>query len=394
MSLDDHGRSPASATALYQPPDGPHGSPIGRWGSLPPDACTSALRALADHHRPALADHVALAENRLPRRQGSRGRLRSRCAAVRVRPAGKAVESPVRAAASAERGWWDGVLPDCRLLVEWPEGAATAPAAPPRGWTGTPPVWSALARHWGSLPVRTACWWPQAGEAACQVVIWSSVRTSRVMVGWAGVVWCRSVAVALTWPGVSLRVTISDEALWLAGHQRPVGVCGGNRVDGCRGVEGDVDGSGPAGAEADLDRLRGADVSEPVHVAEVHAAHPEAGGGLFGSERGVGGDHVSQVLAPADLVDLAGVVQCPVGDRGKVGQQVAVDEPVHHERRHVRLLADDTGAPVRLAVSPLGVSSVLAARGSAVECEEGDSGRSCVVAQCGGDEGRDSRAAP
>ncbi|AIR96072.1 hypothetical protein SGLAU_00220 [Streptomyces glaucescens] len=52
------------------------------------------------------------------------------------------------------------------------------------------------------------------------------------------------------------------------------------------------------------------------------------------------------------------------------------------------------GVSVRLAVSPLGVISVLAARGSAVECEEGDPGRSCVVAQCGGDEGRDSRAAP
>lgn len=56
-------------------------------------------------------------------RQGSRGELRSRFAAVRIRPAGKAVERPLRAAASAERGWWDGILPDCWLLVEWPEGA-------------------------------------------------------------------------------------------------------------------------------------------------------------------------------------------------------------------------------------------------------------------------------
>ncbi|WP_317930777.1 IS701 family transposase [Streptomyces cellostaticus] len=56
-------------------------------------------------------------------RNGSRGELRSRFAAVRVRPAGKAVERPVKAAASAEQGWWDGVLPDCRLLVDWPEGA-------------------------------------------------------------------------------------------------------------------------------------------------------------------------------------------------------------------------------------------------------------------------------
>jgi SRSO17 transposase len=56
-------------------------------------------------------------------RQGSRGELRSRFAAVRVRPAGNAVERPIRAAASAEQGWWDGILPDCWLLVEWPEEA-------------------------------------------------------------------------------------------------------------------------------------------------------------------------------------------------------------------------------------------------------------------------------
>ncbi|WP_079163222.1 IS701 family transposase [Streptomyces canus] len=52
-------------------------------------------------------------------RLGSRGELRSRFAAVRVRPAGKAVERPIRAAASAEQGWWDGILPDCWLLIEW-----------------------------------------------------------------------------------------------------------------------------------------------------------------------------------------------------------------------------------------------------------------------------------
>ncbi len=48
-------------------------------------------------------------------RGGSRGELRSRFAAVRVRPAGKAVERPVKAAASASagQGWWDGILPDC-----------------------------------------------------------------------------------------------------------------------------------------------------------------------------------------------------------------------------------------------------------------------------------------
>ena len=54
-------------------------------------------------------------------RNGSRGELRSRFAALRVRPAGKAVERPIRAAASAGQGWWDGVLPDCWLLAEWPD---------------------------------------------------------------------------------------------------------------------------------------------------------------------------------------------------------------------------------------------------------------------------------
>ncbi|MFG2741705.1 IS701 family transposase [Streptomyces chartreusis] len=56
-------------------------------------------------------------------RHGSRGKLRSRFAAVRVRPAGKAVERPIKAAASAEQGWWDGILPDCWLLIEWPAEA-------------------------------------------------------------------------------------------------------------------------------------------------------------------------------------------------------------------------------------------------------------------------------
>ncbi|MFF3343682.1 hypothetical protein [Streptomyces flavidovirens] len=46
-------------------------------------------------------------------------------------------------------------------------------------------------------------------------------------------------------------------------------------------------------------------------MVEVGTAHPEPGGGLLGTERGIGGDQVAQVLAPADLVDLAGVVQRP-----------------------------------------------------------------------------------
>lgn len=69
------------------------------------------------------------------------------------------------------------------------------------------------------------------------------------------------------------------------------------------------------------------------HVVEVGAAHPEAGGGLLGSERGVGGDQVRQVLASADLRDLVGVVQRSVRVRAEVDQEAAVDEPAHHEGR-------------------------------------------------------------
>ncbi|MDG4866297.1 transposase, partial [Streptomyces sp. T-3] len=58
-------------------------------------------------------------------RQGSRGPMRSRFAAVRVRPAGKAIERPLKAHASAEQGWWDGILPDLWLLAEWPTATET-----------------------------------------------------------------------------------------------------------------------------------------------------------------------------------------------------------------------------------------------------------------------------
>ncbi|MFB7421621.1 IS701 family transposase [Streptomyces sp. NPDC056121] len=74
-------------------------------------------------------------------RQGSRGELRSRFAAVRVRPAGSAVERPIRVAASAEQGWWDGILPDCWLLVEWPEQAE----APTDYWLSSLPADTPIA---------------------------------------------------------------------------------------------------------------------------------------------------------------------------------------------------------------------------------------------------------
>jgi SRSO17 transposase len=68
-------------------------------------------------------------------RQGVKGELRSRFAAVRVRPAGKAVERPIKAAPSAEQGWWDGILPDCWLLAEWPADAE----APTEYWLSNLP---------------------------------------------------------------------------------------------------------------------------------------------------------------------------------------------------------------------------------------------------------------
>lgn len=74
-------------------------------------------------------------------RQGTRGELRSRFAALRVRPAGKAVERPIRAVASADQGWWDGILPDCWLLVEWPESAD----APTDYWLSSLPKDTAIA---------------------------------------------------------------------------------------------------------------------------------------------------------------------------------------------------------------------------------------------------------
>lgn len=64
-------------------------------------------------------------------------------------------------------------------------------------------------------------------------------------------------------------------------------------------------------------RLRGADPVESPPV-ELDPAHPKPGGGLLRSERGIGGDQVRQILAPADLRDLAGVVQRSVQVRAQV----------------------------------------------------------------------------
>uniref|UniRef100_A0AAU1UN42 IS701 family transposase n=1 Tax=Streptomyces sp. NBC_00119 TaxID=2975659 RepID=A0AAU1UN42_9ACTN len=56
-------------------------------------------------------------------REGSRGPMRSRFVALRVRPAGVRARRLAQAAATAEHGYWDGVLPEVTLLVEWPEDA-------------------------------------------------------------------------------------------------------------------------------------------------------------------------------------------------------------------------------------------------------------------------------
>ncbi|MGX5185431.1 hypothetical protein ACWKT5_22060 [Streptomyces avermitilis] len=129
-------------------------------------------------------------------RQGARGESRSRFAAIRVRPAGKAVERPIKATASAEQGWWDGILPDCRLLIEWPDDAE----APTEYWLSNLPTDTAISELIRLAKVRrriehdyraspdsrylsfflVRCPWPvvagahrtsRAGWAVCQVVM-------------------------------------------------------------------------------------------------------------------------------------------------------------------------------------------------------------------------------
>ncbi len=55
-------------------------------------------------------------------REGSRGPMTSRFLALPVRPAGVRSRRLAQAAAVAEHGQWDGVLPQVRLLAEWPDG--------------------------------------------------------------------------------------------------------------------------------------------------------------------------------------------------------------------------------------------------------------------------------
>jgi SRSO17 transposase len=69
------------------------------------------------------AGHGRRAFTEVTWRQGSRGPMRSHFLALRVRPAGVRARRLAQAAATARDGRWDGVLPELRLLVEWPEGA-------------------------------------------------------------------------------------------------------------------------------------------------------------------------------------------------------------------------------------------------------------------------------
>jgi SRSO17 transposase len=98
-------------------------------------------------------------------RQGSRRPLHSRFAALRVRPAGNSIFRPLRSRASAEQGWWDGILPDLRLLAEWPADAET----PTEYW------FSNL-----SVDTHSRTWWAGPSSAGA-----SSTTTANSNTAWA-----------------------------------------------------------------------------------------------------------------------------------------------------------------------------------------------------------------
>ncbi|MFI1358242.1 IS701 family transposase [Streptomyces sp. NPDC020898] len=74
-------------------------------------------------------------------REGSRGPMRSRFLAVRVRPAGVRARRLAQTAATAREGVWAGVLPEVTLLVEWPAGAE----APTDYWLSNLPADTPIA---------------------------------------------------------------------------------------------------------------------------------------------------------------------------------------------------------------------------------------------------------
>ncbi|WP_411089185.1 IS701 family transposase [Streptomyces sp. 061-3] len=79
------------------------------------DKPSSVVALAAGHGRQAFTE--------VTWREGSRGPMRSHFLALRVRPAGVRARRLAQAAATAQEGCWDGVLPEVTLLVEWPEGA-------------------------------------------------------------------------------------------------------------------------------------------------------------------------------------------------------------------------------------------------------------------------------
>ncbi|GGZ23741.1 DDE transposase [Streptomyces olivaceoviridis] len=74
-------------------------------------------------------------------REGSRGPMTSRFLAMWVRPAGVRPRRLAQAAAVAGQGRWDGVLPEVRLLAEWPDGEDE----PTRFWLSDQPDDSPIA---------------------------------------------------------------------------------------------------------------------------------------------------------------------------------------------------------------------------------------------------------
>ncbi|WP_329293346.1 IS701 family transposase [Streptomyces sp. NBC_01455] len=96
-------------------------------------------------HKPSPVAALAAGRGRLAFtevtwREGSRGPMRSHFLAVRVRPAGIRARRLAQAAATQE-GFWDGVLPEVTLLVEWPEGAE----APTGYWLSNLPADTQIA---------------------------------------------------------------------------------------------------------------------------------------------------------------------------------------------------------------------------------------------------------
>ncbi|WP_405552102.1 IS701 family transposase [Streptomyces canus] len=87
-----------------------------------------------------VAGHGRQAFTEITWRERSRGPMRSRFLALRVRPAGVRSRRMAQAAASRD-GCWDGVLPEVTLLAEWPEEAE----APTDYWLSSLPADTPLA---------------------------------------------------------------------------------------------------------------------------------------------------------------------------------------------------------------------------------------------------------